>query len=465
MWPFLSCDSLSQKRIPQNGLIPDVLKLGVLRFFWLVFIQISRQNIYYGDIRMKFSYSRLLLLGFGFMGVTLLWGLYNAYVPIFLQSGRADFSSTAGVSGFGLSAPATGFVMTLDNIAALFILPFVGAWSDRIRTQIGRRKPFIAIGAPLAFIGFIGIPFALSVSLPIFMLAIFITLFAMDLFRTPVISLMPDITPSPKRSQANGMINLMGGFGAVLAFVVGGLMFKISVGAPFYFGGIVMLFGCAMVLLFIKEPKPKDREPGEKELHLLASFKTVVSDHDRSALLLLGAIFFWFLGYGALEVFFTSFAVNRFGIDSGAATGLLAFFSLPIVLFSPISGILGGKFGRKKLILIGILLFAVFLGYGFTMTTITQVKVVLPLSGIAWSIILVNSLPMILDMAPQDRLGAYTGLYYLSSQLSAVVGPIMAGNIIQIFNNDYGVGFLYGSITLIIALLFMLPVKRGEALS
>ena len=151
---------------------------------------------------MKFSYSRLLLLGFGFMGVTLLWGLYNAYIPIFLQSGRPDFSSTAGVAGFGLSATATGFVMTLDNIAALFILPFVGAWSDRIRTKIGRRKPFIAIGAPLAFIGFIGIPFALNISLPIFMLAIFITLFAMDLFRTPVISLMPDITPSPKRWPA-----------------------------------------------------------------------------------------------------------------------------------------------------------------------------------------------------------------------------------------------------------------------
>jgi len=68
------------------------------------------------------------------------------------------------------------------------------------------------------------------------------------------------------------------------------------------------------------------------------------------------------------------------------------------------------------------------------------------------------------DMAPQDRLGTYTGLYYLASQSSAIVGPIMAGKIIEIFNNNYGVGFIYGSITLIIALFFMLPVKRGEAL-
>jgi len=413
--------------------------------------------------KMKFSYGRLLLLGFGFMGTTILWGIYNAYVPIFLQAGREGFASTAGVDGFGMTATATGFIMTLDNIAALFILPFIGAWSDRIRTRIGRRKPFIAIGAPLAFIGFIGIPIMLKVSLIPFMIAIFITLFAMDVFRTPVISLMPDITPSPKRSQANGIINLMGGIGAVLAFVVGGILFKVSVGAPFYFGGIIMLIGAGVVLYFIKEPDvpaPKEEEPG-----LLEAFKTVLVDKDRSALALLLAIFFWFLGYGALEVFFTSFAVNRFGVDSGVATGLLAYFSLPIVLFSPLSGILGAKFGRKLIIMAGIVGFAILLFWGYTIQSLGMVKIMLPLTGVTWSLILVNSLPMVVDMAPQDRLGTYTGLYYLSSQSSAIAGPIMAGKIIEMFNNNYGVGFVYGAVTLLIALVCMLPVKRGEALS
>lgn len=412
---------------------------------------------------MKFSYGRLLLLGFGFMGTTILWGIYNAYVPIFLQAGREGFSTTAGVSGFGMSATATGFVMTLDNIAALFILPFIGAWSDRIRTKMGRRKPFIAFGAPLAFIGFIGIPIMLNVSLIPFMIAIFVTLFFMDVFRTPVISLMPDITPSPKRSQANGIINLMGGVGAVLAFVVGGILFKVSVGAPFYFGGIVMLIGAAVVLYFIKEPDVP--EPTEEEPGLLDSFKTVLVDKDRSALFLLLAIFFWFLGYGALEVFFTSFAVNRFGVDSGVATGLLAFFSLPIVLFSPLSGYLGAKFGRKVIIMAGIIGFAILLFWGFSIQSLSMIKVMLPLTGVTWSLILVNSLPMVVDMAPQDRLGTYTGLYYLSSQSSAIAGPIMAGQIIEMFNNNYGVGFIYGSITLLIALVLMIPVKRGEALT
>ncbi len=412
---------------------------------------------------MKFNYWRILLLGFGFMGVTLLWGIYNAYVPVFLQAGRTDFSTTSGVVGFGVSATWTGFIMTIDNIAALFILPFVGAISDRLWTKIGRRKPFIMIGAPIAFVGFVAIPIFVGNSLFYFMAAICLTLFAMDMFRTPVISLMGDITPSNKRSQANGVINLMGGIGAVLAFLVGGILFKISIGAPFVFGGAVMLFGSGMVLFFIKEPPEENKEPQEEEPRLLNSVKTVFKDKDRSALFLLGAIFFWFLGYGALEVFFTSFAVNVLQIDSGKATTLLAYFSLPIVLFSPFSGIIGARIGRKRTISIGIVAFAVLLGFGFTMTTILETQIMLPLAGIAWSLILVNSLPMVLDMAPVGHLGIYTGLYYLSSQLSNIVGPILSGYIIQLFNNNYATAFLYGSLTLLIALLFMQPVKRGEA--
>jgi maltose/moltooligosaccharide transporter len=411
-----------------------------------------------------FSYRRLLLLGFGFMGVSLLWGIYNAYVPIFLQAGRSDYSTTAGVVGFGMGADTTGFIMTLDNIAGLFILPFVGAYSDRIWTKWGRRKPFIIFGAPLALIGFIGIPLFLGGSLLLFMGTIFVTLFAMDLFRTPVVSLMPDITPSPKRSQANGMINLMGGIGGVLAFAVGGILFKVSVGAPFYFGGIVMLIGCGIVVLFIKEPKPESVEPVEGKPGLIGSFKTIIKDNDKSALYLLGAIFFWFLGYNALEVFFTSFAVNVLGVNSGEATFLLAYFSLAIIITAPIAGFVGGRIGRKRTMIVGIIAFAILLAYGYTITTVLQVKIILLLCGIAWSMILVNSLPMVVDMAPQDRLGAYIGLYYLSSQMSAIVGPVLSGKIIAIFSNDYRIAFMYGAITLVIALFFVIPIKRGEAL-
>src|SRR5665811_1485555 len=73
---------------------------------------------------MKFNYGRIFLLGFGFFGVSVIWGVYNGFVPLFLAN------------KFDLSPAWIGFFMTLDNIAALFIQPPVGAWSDRLRTPI-----------------------------------------------------------------------------------------------------------------------------------------------------------------------------------------------------------------------------------------------------------------------------------------------------------------------------------------
>ena len=148
----------------------------------------------------KFNYGKIFLLGFGFFGVSVIWGVYNAFVPVFLSQ------------TFNLAPAVFGFFMTLDNIAALFIQPPVGAWSDRLRTPIGRRMPFILIGAPVGALAFGLIP--LAAVLPLFVACTSTLLLSMAFWRTPVVALMPDITPSPYRSQANGIINFMGGVGA-----------------------------------------------------------------------------------------------------------------------------------------------------------------------------------------------------------------------------------------------------------
>jgi Na+/melibiose symporter-like transporter len=171
---------------------------------------------------MKFNYGRIFLLGFGFFGVSVIWSIYNAFVPIFLAN------------KFHLEPAAIGFFMTLDNIAALFIQPSVGAWSDRLRTPLGRRLPFILVGAPIGAIAFGLIP--LAAALPLFVACTTTLLLSMALWRTPVVALMPDITPSQNRSQANGIINFMGGIGAIIAFLGGADLYDIN---PAYRSGSV----------------------------------------------------------------------------------------------------------------------------------------------------------------------------------------------------------------------------------
>ena len=411
---------------------------------------------------MKFNYWKIFLLGFGFFGVSVIWAVYNAFVPIFLSQ------------KFGLSAVWVGFFMTLDNIAALFIQPPVGAWSDRLRTKLGRRLPFILVGAPISAVAFGIIP--LAAVLPLFVACTSTLLLSMALWRTPVVALMPDITPSEKRSQANGVINFMGGLGAIIAFIGGAALYDMNPAFPFWLGSILVILSAALVLIFIREPK--NYEEGAKQPGMLASLQEVTKDPDKSALRILLAIFFWFLGYTAIEAFFTLYSVNHLGLEPSDGSRLLGQLSLFFVLFALVSGFIGGRIGRKLTISIGLVMMIVLLLgiFALPVSTLTTVVTKLPVlgvvpviglflmvSGIAWALININSLPMVVDMTTAARIGTFTGLYYLFSTLSAIVGPNLNGWIIQLSGNNYNLVMVVGAVFMAVALVLMLGVKRGEA--
>ena len=174
-------------------------------------------------------------------------------MPIFLQAGRPDFDAGTRVQGFGLNSALTGLVMTLDNMAGLLLLPYIGALSDRTRTRWGRRKPYLMVGVPLAAVAFSLIPLMLGRPLALLMGGIVMTLLAMDLVRTPLTALMADLTPPAHRSPANGLVTLMQGLGAILAFVAGGWLFRTSPAAPFLLASSVLL--AATLLLLARNPR------------------------------------------------------------------------------------------------------------------------------------------------------------------------------------------------------------------
>ena len=430
---------------------------------------------------MKFSYGKIFLLGFGFFGVSVIWGVYNAFVPIFLAN------------KFGLEAAFIGFFMTLDNIAALFIQPPVGAWSDRLRTPIGRRLPFILIGAPITALAFGLIP--LAAVLPLFVACTSTLLLSAALWRTPVVALMPDITPSEKRSQANGIINFMGGIGTIIALQAGGMLYRLSPSFPFWLGSALVIVAALIVFLFVREPKEYtrsgsgDAENPEPQPNMIESLREVWNDEDRSGSRILLAIFFWFLGYSAVETFFTLYAQEHLGINAGDGATLLSVFPLFFVLFAIPSGFIAARIGRRVAICMGLLLVAIILALFYLLPAgtllapvsplplvgiplveggprmLTMAGVMLIFGGIGWAFVNINSLPMVVELTTAARLGTFTGLYYLFSTLSAIVGPNVNGWAIQLSGNNYNVIMLIAPFFMLTALVLMLGVRRGEATS
>jgi maltose/moltooligosaccharide transporter len=421
----------------------------------------------------KFPWRKTFLLGFGFLGISILWPIFNQYIPLFLQSGNPEFAQQLAAEGrtmpdikgigFALSPALAFFIMTWDNIINVFVQPWVGERSDRTRSRFGKRKPWVMIGAPIALLGFVFIPVAQTVIA--IMVAILVTNFGMALFRSPTIAWLGDHYKPEERSKANGVINLMGGIGGLLAFFGGGLLFKyLGRDAPFIAGAIMMALVLVVVLKFLKEPKEEGQQihlAEEPRVGVLKNLKTVFTNSEKSGLWVLVSILFWFMAYSALDTGLSSFAVFTLGIEPGTASILASAANVAFMLFAVPAGFLAIKFSRRTIILWGLsgLVVVFLLGYFFIGGVVTLV-IALILTGFFWALVNVNSLPLVYDYGDERKIGAYTGLYYFSSQMAAILGPTLGGILVDVVGNQYRWLFLFGAVFMALAWVTMTRVKN-----
>ena len=333
--------------------------------------------------------------------------------------------------------------------------------------------PFILVGAPLSALAFGFIP--LAAVLPLFVACTSTLMLSMALWRTPVVALMPDITPSKYRSQANSIITLMGGLGAIFAYLGGAALFKINAAYPFWLGSALVLVASALLLLFIREPKTI--ESPEAQPGMIDSLILLFQERDKSALLFLLALLSWTIGYTAIEAFWTLYATNHLRVTAADATRLLGQHAVMIVIFALPCGYLASFLKRRTLIISGLWLTAALLSAMhflpietlkiplFSVPILGVVPIIgalLMVAGISWALITIHALPMIVDMTTAARLGTYTGLYYLFSTGAAILGPNINGWIVQLNGRDYNTVLLFAPIWMIIASALLWFVKRGE---
>jgi maltose/moltooligosaccharide transporter len=421
------------------------------------------------DLR-SFTYSKTFLVGFGFLGISIIWPIFNQFIPIFLQAGNPVFEQQlleAGrevpqVRGFGLAPSLALFIMTWDNIINVFVQPWVGARSDQTWTRLGRRKPWILLGVPIAFIGFIFIPFAqTALALAAFIL---ITNVGMAIFRSPTVAWLGDLFEPEDRSKANGIINLMGGVGGVLAFVGGGLLFdNMGREAPFIGGGILLLVAAGVVLWRVREPRQleKEEDGGETAVPgLRASLQFLLNQKERGGIWLLLAIFLWFVAFNALEAGLSSFAVFTLGMAPGTASIYAASITITFILFALPAGYIGTAWGRKPTIGLGLIGLTLLFGAAyFIIQSPTTFILVLALGGLFWAMVNVNSLPFVFDFSDPTQIGAATGLYYFSSQAAAIVGPTLGGITVEALGNQYRWLFLFSTVFMALAWLAVTRIR------
>ena len=427
---------------------------------------------------MKLDTKRTVLVGFAFLSICAFWQMYNSVIPLILTN------------TFHMSETLSGVIMAADNVLALFLLPLFGGLSDRCKSRMGRRKPFILGGTLAAVVLMLLLPLLddsyfnapNTAKLAAFVAVLCCLLVAMGTYRSPAVALMPDVTPKPLRSKANAIINLMGAVGGILYLVVASVLYssartagKAHVSYLLLFAVVagIMLLALAVLTFTIDEPAlckmQAEYEAAHPEENLVttdeAGNEQLPPQVKRSLAFLLVSIALWFIGYNALDTWFTTYAARMWNMSLGAASTCLTIATAgAIVSYIPV-GVVASKIGRKKTILGGVVLLSgsFFMGYVYTLLSDQfhpVLYVLFAVVGLAWASINVNSLPMVVEMCKGSEVGKFTGYYYTFSMAAQTVTPILAGWLMK--HISYQVLFPYAAFAVACAFVTMLFVRHGD---
>jgi len=413
---------------------------------------------------MKLNYKRTVLIGLAFLTISAFWQMYDNVIPLILKN------------TFGLGETVTGAIMAADNVLALFLLPVFGSLSDKVKTPIGRRMPFILGGTALAFVFIMLLPFADNTeNLILFVVGLFVLLIAMGTYRSPAVALMPDLTPKALRSKANAIINLMGAVGGVFTLI----MIKILVekgDRPNYYPlftavGVLMVAGVIVLFFTIKENKLRkevgvESEAANEDADAVSNEANVSGplpkDVKKSLVFILMSVAFWFIAYNAVTTAFSRYATHVWGLEGGGYADCLMIATVAaIISYIPI-GAISSKIGRKKTIQIGIVLLgSCFLVAALYPTYHVTMVIFFAIIGFAWAAIGVNSYPMVVEMSKAGDVGKYTGLYYTFSMAAQVITPILSGALLE--HVSYRTLFPYSVTFCVLAFITMSQVKHGDS--
>lgn len=427
---------------------------------------------------MKLDTKQTVKVGFAFLSICAFWQMYNSVIPLMLTN------------TFHLNESISGVIMAADNVLALFLLPLFGGLSDRCRLKMGKRKPFILFGTLAAVVFMLLLPVMDNlfftgksvVTEILFIVILGCLLVAMGTYRSPAVALMPDVTPKPLRSRGNAVINLMGAVGGVLALLVASVMYSTSRTAGKehvdYFPLFAVVAGIMLVSLFVvvflvdevglnhkmlayEEAHPEDNlmEQDEK------GEEVVPKEVKKSLTFLLVSIALWFMGYNAVETWFTTYANHMWNMSLGSASTCMTVATGGAILSYIPSGYVASKIGRRKTIMSGVLLLASCFFGAFLYTCAYDtfrwpLYILFLLLGVAWAFINVNSLPMVLEMCKGSDVGKFTGLYYTFSMTAQIVTPILAGTLLN--RVGYKVLFPYCALFVAGSFVTMFFVKHGD---
>ncbi len=379
------------------------------------------------------------------------WNFYDAQVP-------------ASIAQYTNSAALIGLLMGLDNVVGIVLQPLIGHLSDRTRTRWGRRVPYLAIGAPIAAIFFVLIPFAGSLGALI--ACIFLFAVTANTFKSVTEALTPDFQLPGRRSLANGIAKVATSLTIIVSSLISLLVVDRSLELAFAIPAVLMVAAVIIVALTIRETSSpgyrravaESESPSEPAWTFRRVISELFRDRDHSRIFLLLAIFAIAGTWAAMRSQLTPYAMEVLGLTRGQAGSLALPAGLAFIVVALPIALLSDRIGRRVMVSAGQVVFVVGCLVAFAVPSAPVTIIGVVIASIGYASFSINGIVILWNLAPSESVaGAYTGLYAIASALGASLGPALIGGMVDL--TDWRYLFLHAALLAAAALVLFLFVR------
>ncbi|WP_431280170.1 MFS transporter [Leifsonia poae] len=353
-------------------------------------------------------------------------------------------------------------VTTTSFAFVLFAQPIVGAFSDRTRSRMGRRAPWMIIGAAIGAVLLAGLGTLSSILwITIFWVVIQVSLNAMQ---GPLTAITPDRFPRSKRGVASAMVGIGTMAGGTIGVIVAG-QFAANFGVGYTIFGVTVLVVTLAFVLINRDYSSKNAvHPPFSWKQFLAGFWINPRQNPDFAWAF-AARFLFILGYFVTFGYQLFILTDYIKLSIPAATSAIALLSVASLITTIVSvslaGWLSDKLGRRKVfIYVASVLMILGLAAPLIMPNLTGMLVMSAINGFGFGLYMACDTALMTEVLPGGGSAAAKdlGILNVATNIPQALSPSIAALLIGALGG-YQALFIFGMIAVALAAFALIPIK------
>lgn len=384
------------------------------------------------------------------LGASVVYGLFNLGMPLYLES-------------YGLNPSLIGLLANERSFVGAFVQPVVGRLSDRTRTPLGRRKPFFVVGVPLMSLSLLLLATHPDFWLMLLLMTIgsFFLAVAMD----PYNALLADLFPTAHRGRVGGFVGMTTALGIIIYALMAFFLWERNEFLVFGLVVAILVSAFAFTFLTVREPAvPHHAETATDERRNLAAYFKELLRYREAAKYTLALTLYW-IGAGGATPFVTLFGQNALGLEAGAAQLLALSFVVSTAIFAIPAGLLADRIGKKKVMMIGLLIYGIGALIGSQSADALQAAIALGVIGIGNAGTSAPLNALLVDLIPRKRTAELLGLGSALWSFAQPLGSVLAGAVVSLSglfvgeHASYRGAFVFAGVMILLAAIMLRKVK------